>query len=93
MGNIEELLGTFYLRVISCAISSIMNRQKRPKQWMTTSKQWSCLRKGDTREYLLQFVTIQCIQTKCVLNTLQFAHVETGQTPEQRAALVQTTTH
>ena len=38
--------------------------------------QWSCLRIGDVHVYLLQFVTILC-----VLNTLQFVHVETGQTP------------
>ena len=33
------------------------------------------------------------INTNCVLNTPYYAHVETGQAPEQRVAVVQTTTH
>ena len=31
--------------------------------------------------------------TKCVLNTMQFVHVENGQTPEQRVAVVEMTAH
>ena len=30
---------------------------------------------------------------KYVLNTLQCAHVETGQTPEERVAVIKVTTH
>ena len=29
--------------------------------------------------------------SKCVLNTLQFAHLETGQTPEDRVAVIKVT--
>ena len=31
--------------------------------------------------------------SKCVLNALQFAHVETGQTPEERVAAIKATAH
>ena len=31
--------------------------------------------------------------SKCVSNTLQFEHVETGQTPEERVAVIKATTH
>ena len=30
---------------------------------------------------------------KCVLNTLQFAHLETGQTPEETVAVIEAITH
>ena len=30
---------------------------------------------------------------KCVLNTLQFVYIETGQTPADRVAVIKTTTH
>ena len=39
--------------------------------------------------YLLQFATI----LTSVLNTLQFVHVETGQTPEESIAVIKATTH
>ena len=31
--------------------------------------------------------------SKCILNTLQFAHVETRQTPAERVAVIKGTTH
>ena len=34
-----------------------------------------------------------CSCYKCVLNTLQFAHVETGQTPKERVVVIKETTH
>ena len=40
--------------------------------------------------HLLQFVTILA---NVVLNILQFAHVETGQTPEERVAAIKAITH
>ena len=46
------------------------------------------MRKVDACVYLLWFVTI----VASVLNTLQFVHVETGQTPEKRVAVIKTTT-
>ena len=39
------------------------------------------------------FVTVCDNPSKSVLNTLQFAHVDTGQTPEERVAVVKETTH
>ena len=33
------------------------------------------------------------LASKCVLNTLQFAHVETGQAPEERVVVIKATTH
>ena len=39
------------------------------------------------------FVTVCDNPSKRVLNTLQFAHVETGQIPEQRVAVIKATTH
>ena len=42
---------------------------------------------------LCLFVTVCDNPSKCVLNTLQFADVETGQTPEERAAVMKVTTH
>ena len=39
------------------------------------------------------FVTVCNNPSECVLNTLQFAHVETGQTPEERVVVIKATTH
>ena len=39
------------------------------------------------------FVKVCDNPSKCVLNTLQFAHVETGHTPEEKVAAITTTTH
>ena len=36
-------------------------------------------------------VTVCDNPSKCVLNTLQFVHVETGQTPEERVAVIKAT--
>ena len=38
-------------------------------------------------------IVIRSNPAKCVLNTLQFSHVETGQTSEKRVAVVKTTAH
>ena len=37
----------------------------------------------ENRRCLCVFDTVCDNPSKCVLNTLQFAHVETGQTPEE----------
>ena len=47
----------------------------------------------ENRICLCVFVTVCDNPSKCVLNTLQFAHLETGQTPEERVAVIQVTTH
>ena len=39
------------------------------------------------------FVTVCGNPRKCVLNTLQFAHVENGKIPEERVAVIKATTH
>ena len=39
------------------------------------------------------FISVYNNPCKCVLNALQFAHVETGQTPEERVAVIKATTH
>ena len=39
------------------------------------------------------FATVCDNPSKCVLNTLEFAHVETGQTPEERVAVIKATAH
>ena len=39
------------------------------------------------------FVTVCDNPIKCLLNALQFAHAETGQTPEERVAVIKVTTH
>ena len=38
-------------------------------------------------------VTVCDNPSNCVLNTLQFVRVETGQTPEERVAVIKETTH
>ena len=38
----------------------------------------------ENRRCLCVFVTACGNPSKCVLNTLQFVHVQTGQTPEER---------
>ena len=58
-------------------------------QQNSNGSQWSRLRIEGVRVYLVQFVTILV----SVLNTLQFAHVETGQTSEDRVAVIKATTH
>ena len=45
------------------------------------------------RRFSCVFVTVCDNPSKCVLNTLQFVHVETGQTPEERVAVINVTTH
>ena len=40
-----------------------------------------------------EFVTDRDNCSKCVLNTRQFAHVGTEQTPEERVAVIKKTTH
>ena len=109
MGSIEEAPGTYYLgNYILCHIFLNEKTNSTERAWMTivkklinhsgslkiqrnsTGNKWSCLRIGGVHEYLLQFVNIP---TECVLNTLQFVHVETRQTSEKRDAVVQTTTH
>ena len=47
----------------------------------------------ENRRCLCVFVTVCDNPSKCVLNTLQFAYVETGQTPEERVAVIKVTTH
>ena len=39
------------------------------------------------------FVTVCDSPSKYVLNTLQFAHVETGTTPEERVTVIMATIH
>ena len=39
------------------------------------------------------FSTVCDNPNKCILNTLQFVHVENGQTPEERVAVIKLTTH
>ena len=39
------------------------------------------------------FVTVSDNLSKCIFNTLQFAHVVTAQTPEERVAVIKATTH
>ena len=39
------------------------------------------------------FVTVCDNPRKCILNTLQLAHVETGQTAKERVAVIKATTH
>ena len=58
-------------------------------QQNSIGSQWSCLRIGDAHVY----VTVCANPSKCVLDTLQFAHVETGQTPKERVAVMKETTH
>ena len=47
----------------------------------------------ENRRYSCVFVTVYDNPSKCVLNTLQFAHVEKGQTPEETVAVIKATTH
>ena len=56
----------------------------------STWSQWSRLR---NRRCPYAFVTVFDNPSKCVLNTLQFEHVETGQTPEETVAVIKATTH
>ena len=42
---------------------------------------------------LCVFVTVCDNPSKCVLNTLQFTHVETGKIPEERVAVIKATNH
>ena len=42
---------------------------------------------------LCVFVTVCDNPGKCILLTLQFAHVETGKTPEEKVAVIKVTTH
>ena len=58
-------------------------------QQNSTGSQWSCCRIGGA----CVFVTVCDNPDKCVMNTLQFAHVETGQTPEERVAVIKVTTY
>ena len=46
----------------------------------------------ENRRCLCVFVTVCDNPSKCVLNTLWFAHVETGQTPE-RVTVIKATAH
>ena len=39
------------------------------------------------------FVEVCDNPSKCVLNTLKFVHVETGQTPEKRVAVIKAISH
>ena len=43
--------------------------------------------------YLSVFLTVCDNPSKGILNTLQFAHVETGHTPEERVAVIRATAH
>ena len=43
--------------------------------------------------YQCVFVTVCDNPSKCLLNTLQFVHVETGQIPEERVAVIKASTH
>ena len=45
------------------------------------------------RRYPCVFVTVCDNSGKCVLNSLEFAHVETGHTPEDRVAVIKATAH
>ena len=54
-----------------------------------TGTQWSSLRIEDMSVYLVQF-TVCYNPSECVLTTLQCAPVETGQTSEERIAVVKT---
>ena len=47
----------------------------------------------ENRRCLCVFVTVCDNPSKCASNTLQFAQVETGQTPEERVAEIMMTTH
>ena len=42
----------------------------------------------ENRRCLCVFVTVCDNPCMCVLNTLQFAYVETGQSPEKRVAVI-----
>ena len=46
----------------------------------------------ENRRCLCVFVTLCDNPSKCVLNKLQFAHVETRQTPEERVAVIKAST-
>ena len=85
-----------------------MNRQKRTKvTGMTTvmklvNKSGSLedtakfnlvpLESFENRRCLCVFVSLCDNPGKCVLNKLQFVHVETGQTPEERVGVIKATT-
>ena len=47
----------------------------------------------ENRRCLCVFVTVCDNPSKCVLKKMLFAHVETGQTPEGRVAVIKVTTH
>ena len=46
----------------------------------------------ENRGCLCVFITVCDDPNKCVLNILQFSYVETGQTPEERVAVIKSTT-
>ena len=54
---------------------------------------WEPLESFENRRCLCIFVTVCDNPGKGVLNTLQFAHVEAGQTSVDRVAIIKTTTH
>ena len=54
----------------------------------STGSQWRRLKIGDA----CVFAKVCNNPGKCVLNTLQFAHVDSGQTPIERVAVIKVTT-
>ena len=50
----------------------------------TAKFNWEPMESFENRRCLCVFVTVCDNPGKCVLNTLLFAHVESGQTPEER---------
>ena len=85
-----------------------MSRQKRTKvTGMTSVKKlviqsgglenaaklnWEPMESFENR-CLCVFVTVCDNPSKCVLNTLQFVHAETGQTPKERVVVIKATTY
>ena len=56
-----------------------------------TKFHWEPMESFENRRCLYVFVTDYNNPSKCVFNTLQFAHAETGQTPEETVAVIKAT--
>ena len=106
---LKNLQEPFIWTVVSCTISSTVSRQKRTKvTGMTTVKNlvnkgghfedaakfsWEPMESFENRRCPCVFLTVCDNPSKCVLNTLQFTHVKTGQAPEERVAVIKAATH
>ena len=108
MGELRNLQDLFIWMLISCAISSTMNRQKRTKiagiaivkKLVNQSGCFENAKKIDWKP-MESFRNRRCFvsisvcdnPSKSILDTLQFVHVKTGQSSEERSAIVKMTTY